>query len=169
MKKKELKLSRFEKAALSGQEETLKKIRLSFNAAALTQIAEAKGSIENIATDIYLREYGFNGIGLFKEVHKNAKGTITNIIFESADTSDGKYKGETLTDEQINFEMQYFGAKLKGLREKTGLKQYEVAEALNIPLSNISMHEGGKSNITLKILIKYAKFYDVDLMCRDFN
>lgn len=56
-----------------------------------------------------------------------------------------------------------FGTKLKELREKKGLSQIEFAKLTNLTRSAISMYELGKREPNLNTLIKFAKFFNVDI------
>lgn len=53
--------------------------------------------------------------------------------------------------------------RLRELREKKGITQFEVAMALDINRSLLSIWENGYANISLKQLIKLAAFYHVPI------
>lgn len=69
-----------------------------------------------------------------------------------------------VSDEQIESEKATVGATLKELRKNAGLSPEKVCEDLNIHRSTLSQDENGKLNTTLNRLIKYAKYYGVDLL-----
>ncbi len=53
--------------------------------------------------------------------------------------------------------------RLKELRKKEHLTQTEFANKLNIPPTTYAGHEKGDNEPSLKLLIKYANFYNVSL------
>ena len=55
------------------------------------------------------------------------------------------------------------GLKLKELRISRDLKQFEVADALQISRSAISNIESGRRSLTLNTLQKFADFYKIDI------
>jgi transcriptional regulator with XRE-family HTH domain len=60
-------------------------------------------------------------------------------------------------------EEQKIGIKLKELRLARDLKQYQVAEALELSRATISNIEGGRRSLTLNTLKKFADFYKIDI------
>ncbi len=59
--------------------------------------------------------------------------------------------------------MNDFGAKLLELRKERNLSQPQLAEALNVGKSIISLWEMNKCEPTLSKLVSIAKFFDVSL------
>ena len=55
------------------------------------------------------------------------------------------------------------GLKLKELREKRNLRQQEVADAIGVSVSMISMYEGNKKNPGRDTLVKLAIFFGLDI------
>ena len=55
------------------------------------------------------------------------------------------------------------GSKLKDLRIARHLKQYEVAEALDLSRAAISNIENGRRSLTLHTLKRFADFYQIDI------
>ena len=49
--------------------------------------------------------------------------------------------------------------KLKKARIESGLKQEEIAELMNLPISGISVIEKGNRKVDVLELIKFAEFY----------
>lgn len=62
-----------------------------------------------------------------------------------------------------NIDNYTFGEKVKELRIGAGLTQGEVAEQLNVTPGFISNVENGRSAMTLRLLIYYAKLTGVSL------
>lgn len=52
---------------------------------------------------------------------------------------------------------------LKFLRESRNVKQDDLAQILNVSVSNISKYENGSIEPPIKILVKCAKYYEVSL------
>ena len=53
--------------------------------------------------------------------------------------------------------------RLKELREKKGLSQYEVSKMLDITRPQYSLYETGKRGIPIRLLILLAKHYDTSI------
>ena len=51
--------------------------------------------------------------------------------------------------------------RLKELREENGLTQQAVAEYLNVKQNTYSQYENEKRQLSIDVLIKLAKFYNV--------
>lgn len=73
-------------------------------------------------------------------------------------------EGKKLTAEELAQERENIGAKLRGIRIKRGLSMDDVVAALDIPKPQLSKDENGKLNIGLDRLIRYAAFYQVDIL-----
>ena len=56
-----------------------------------------------------------------------------------------------------------FGARIKEIREKSGLNQEQLAELVNMESRHISRIETGKSFTTLENLSKIAQALNVDI------
>ena len=57
--------------------------------------------------------------------------------------------------------MESVGKRIKELRLAENLTQREVAEMLNIDRSNYSKYENGKLELSNRLLVKLAGFYEV--------
>lgn len=57
--------------------------------------------------------------------------------------------------------LEAFGAKLKGIREKLGLSQDQVAANSDVTKGNLSMIESGKKDFTFTTLLEIAKGLNV--------
>ena len=55
------------------------------------------------------------------------------------------------------------GLNIKKLREQKNIPQQDLAAACNFEKSNMSRIESGRSNLTVKTLLKIASALDVDL------
>lgn len=55
--------------------------------------------------------------------------------------------------------------KLKLARIESGLKQEEIAELMNLPISGISVIEKGTRKVDVLELIKFAEFYSKPIEC----
>lgn len=53
--------------------------------------------------------------------------------------------------------------RMRGLREDNDLRQWEIAEILQIDRSTYAHYESGKTEPDCESLVKLAKFYDVSL------
>lgn len=51
--------------------------------------------------------------------------------------------------------------RIKELREENGLTQQAIAEFLNVKQNTYSQYENGKRQLSIDMLIKLAKFYNV--------
>ena len=51
--------------------------------------------------------------------------------------------------------------RLKQLRQENGVSQKEIAEYLNIKQNTYSQYETGKRQLSIDMLIKIAKYYNV--------
>lgn len=66
-----------------------------------------------------------------------------------------------------NFEddvyLNNFGLTLKELRQSKGLTQEQLAKAIDITPSAITMYESGTRNPSVKILIKLSHFFNISI------
>lgn len=60
-------------------------------------------------------------------------------------------------------QQKLIGEKLKDLRLARDLKQFEVAEAVDLSRATISNIESGRRSLTLKTLKRFADFYKIDI------
>jgi transcriptional regulator with XRE-family HTH domain len=56
-----------------------------------------------------------------------------------------------------------FGARLRDLREKSGLSQEELATRLLVPLSHLADVEGGRKSASITDLESFAQHFKVSL------
>lgn len=54
-----------------------------------------------------------------------------------------------------------FGKRIKQLRESRGMKQVDVAKALNLPRSNVSRWEKDTKGVSVNTVIAAAKLFGV--------
>lgn len=63
---------------------------------------------------------------------------------------------------EVNDEME-ITTKIKGYREKVGMKQSELAELVNVRRETIVCLENGKYNPSLKLAMDIAKVFDIQV------
>lgn len=54
-------------------------------------------------------------------------------------------------------------SKIKALRQKKGMTQYDLAKELNISQGSLSSYETGRTNIDNDMLIRFAKYFGVSV------
>ena len=60
--------------------------------------------------------------------------------------------------------LRQIGLNIKKLREDKKISQQDLAAACNFEKSNMSRIESGRTNLTVKTLLKIASALDVDLL-----
>lgn len=57
--------------------------------------------------------------------------------------------------------MEYFGMKLKALRQERGITQKQLADSMGLVTASISSYETGGNYPSAEVIIKLCKFFNV--------
>ena len=65
--------------------------------------------------------------------------------------------------------MKQLGSRLRSLRESIGLSQAKFANVIGTTQSSINRYENGQATPTVKLLRKYADYFDVSMDFRSLR
>lgn len=68
-----------------------------------------------------------------------------------------------MRDFEDNVYLNNFGLTLKEIRQSRGLTQEQLAKAIDVTPSAITMYESGARNPSVKVLIKLSHFFNVSI------
>ena len=68
-----------------------------------------------------------------------------------------------MLEDDVTTVIKRLGRRLKAVREARGMTQEQAAGATGIPWRRLQDVEGGRANVTVRTLVRFARVYEVEV------